>query len=82
MGIVGNTGSILSLVLLGRGWRGGVTQMGEVDRVKEEGRPSSPSASWAENTIIAESTQESGHRQSMYSLVCGVGYAIHAVYES
>jgi hypothetical protein len=36
----------------------------------------SPSSDWAENTIIAERTQESGHRQSpyMYSLVRGWAY--------
>jgi hypothetical protein len=55
-----------------------------VDRVKEGGRALSPSASWAENTIITERTQESGHRQSMYSLFCGKGCIViwlHASFE-
>ncbi len=32
---------------------------------------SQPSASWAKNTIMTECTQESGHLQFMYYLVCG-----------
>jgi hypothetical protein len=31
---------------------------------------STPSTSWDENTIMMEYTQDSGHRLSMYSLVC------------
>jgi hypothetical protein len=40
--------------------------------VKGGGRARPPSASSAENTIMTECTQESGHRQSMYALVYGV----------
>ncbi len=47
-----------------------------VDRVKKGGRatpppPPPPSPSRAEHTIMTEDAQESGHLQSMYSLVCG-----------
>jgi hypothetical protein len=38
---------------------------------RERGRECTPlSASWAENTIMTDCTQGSGHLQSMYSLVC------------
>jgi hypothetical protein len=42
---------------------------GGVDRVKGDGHGPPPAASWAKNTILTECTQESGHLQSMYSLV-------------
>ncbi len=48
-----STGSYISLVLLGRGWRGDVTRVEGVDRLK--GAPS-PSTSWAKNTNITECT--------------------------
>ncbi len=73
-----NTGIIISLVLLGRGWegwggrRGRRNSSGGVDRVKGGGRRAPPrSASRAENTIMTECKQESGHRQSIYALVWG-----------
>jgi hypothetical protein len=44
------------------GTRGEYMNMNMVDRVKwGEHAPLSPSASWAENTIVPECTQESGH---------------------
>ncbi len=49
-----STGSFLSLVLLGRGWKG----------LKGAGRSPPPSASWPENTIITAWSGESGHLQS------------------
>ncbi len=65
-----STGSVLSLVLLGSGRGGGgdETQVEGVDIVKGVGRALQPSPSWAENTIMTKSTQESGHRQSTYVL--------------
>ncbi len=60
-------------MLLGRGCRRGARfRAGGEDRVKGVGkhRPHS-SASWAENTIMTECPQESGHLQSTCSLVSG-----------
>jgi hypothetical protein len=48
--------SKLNLDSLGRGWRGHVTRVEEVDRMKDDGRAPPPSASWAENTIMTECT--------------------------
>ncbi len=61
------SGSILSPVLLVRGWRGDITRVEGVDRVKWGGRASSPSPGWP---VMTECTQESGHSQSTYSFVC------------
>ncbi len=56
--------------LAGEGMEGGgVTRVEGVDRVIGGGREPPPSASWAKNTVITESTQECGHLQSMSSLV-------------
>jgi hypothetical protein len=41
---------------------------------KGGGHGPQPSAIWAENTNITECTQESGHLQSMYSLICGLKF--------
>jgi hypothetical protein len=60
-----STGSYLSLFLPGRGWRERRnTSGGQVDKVKGGRRGLPPSASWAENTIIAESMRGSGDLQS------------------
>ncbi len=65
-------GSYFLRVSVGRGFRvGDVTRVEGVDRVKGGGWAPLPSASWAENTIMIECTQESRHFQSKYSLVCG-----------
>jgi hypothetical protein len=58
-----STGSYISLVVAREGVEG-------VDREKVGGHEPRPSASWVENTIKTECTQESGHLQSIYSLVC------------
>ncbi len=34
--------------------------------------PPPPSASWAENTLITDSTRENGDLQSMHSLIFGI----------
>jgi hypothetical protein len=57
----------------GIGWKGRITRLECVDAWSERGRAYTSvhpllSASWAENTIITERSQESGHRQSMYTL--------------
>ncbi len=63
-----STGSFISLVLLRRGCRGGARfRVERVDRVKGVGEHPLPSASWAENTIMTECPQESGHLQSLVS---------------
>jgi hypothetical protein len=58
----------ISHVLLGRGGgrRGQRNSSGGADKVKGGGRAPSPSASWAENTIMTECTQESGLLRSTY----------------
>jgi hypothetical protein len=61
-----STGSFISL---GYRWRRNSSGGG----VKGGWRWTPPSASWAENTIMTECTQGSGHLQSMFSLVCGEG---------
>ncbi len=53
-----STGSYISLVLLVRGERGHVTGVEGVDSVKGGRRAPIPSASWAENIIMTECTQE------------------------
>jgi hypothetical protein len=54
----------------GGGW-GIVIRVKGADRVKgEEGEHPPLPPSWAENTIMTECAQESGHRQFIYSLVC------------
>ncbi len=53
-----STGSYISLVLLGRGRTGHATEVEGVDSVKEGRRALIPSASWAENIIMTECTQE------------------------
>jgi hypothetical protein len=67
-----SAGKHLSLLLLERGRQEGSW----VDRVRGVGLAlaSPPSASWAENTIMTECTQESGHRQVYVLLVCGYDY--------
>ncbi len=65
-----STGSYISIVLLWRGRRGNVTRVEGVVRVKRGGQWAwiPPSASYAENTIMIECTQESGLLQSMHEL--------------
>jgi hypothetical protein len=67
----------ISLVLVYRG-RGGEGRRnssgggGGVERAKGGGHTPTPSTSWAENTIMTECAQDSGHLQStVYSLICG-----------
>ncbi len=75
-GVVGlNTGNFISLVLLGRWWRGRSTSSGggrRYSRLKGCGRVPLPSASWAENTIMTECTQESGSLCALLSVVFAV----------
>jgi hypothetical protein len=71
-----STASNFSLVLLGEGGGGGGTISVEgVDRVKGLGGARAPHPQQAGPKItMTECTQESGHLQSMYSIVCGFNF--------
>jgi hypothetical protein len=56
----------------GVGGGGGIYSRGVIQSDRGVGVHPPPSISWAENTIMTERTQESGHRQFMCSLVCGI----------
>jgi hypothetical protein len=49
---------------------GDVTRVERVNKVKKEGHGLPSSASWAENTIMTECTQECGHLQSTVCTLC------------
>ncbi len=66
---------------------GDVTRLEEADRVKggghslgRHGLGPPPSANWAVITIKTECKQESGHLQSMYSLVCEKRPGVYTFY--
>jgi hypothetical protein len=68
----GQHGSFLWLDLPGGGGEGDVILVEGVDRVKGGGRASPTHTKLGRNTIMTECRQESVHRQSVYSLVCGI----------
>ncbi len=70
------TGSIFSLVLLGMGWRGQGNSSWGVDRLKGGVRapPILSMLGQKYSTFMPECSQESWHRQSIYSLVCDDSY--------